>query len=135
MCFTVHQVWIPVIPAIDKLIKHQHNMSGIFCTNETMRAFLFKKVWTRVDFSTYLLVIHRPIILSPIGLNGFCQNQTWSSLDLPIIASFQKDGNGWVEGNTPKLVKGQTCYWMLCERFIRNMNSLFFYLALLEASF
>lgn len=96
-----------IIPAIDKLIKHQHDMSGIFCTNETMRAFLIQK---GMDESK---LFHLPIGYSPTNYTFANRSQRISAkiklglpLDVPIIASFQKDGNGWVDGNTPKLVKG-----------------------------
>jgi len=58
------------------------------------------------------------VFLIPIGINhDFFQRQTSAlrkamrnKYGIPqyatVIGSFQKDGNGWEEGNTPKLIKG-----------------------------
>ena len=85
---------------------HQH-IAGVQVTHEKMKACLLASGIAPQKISTI-----------PIGINSatFCipsleeRKAARAQFAIPenalVVGSFQKDGNGWEEGNTPKTIKG-----------------------------
>lgn len=91
----------------DNLTKHHARISRIQITNTEMHRWVLT---TGIDPAKVFLI--------PIGINlnyfqmrtTRCRNEARNRLGIPqstfVVGSFQKDGNGWGEGNEPKLIKG-----------------------------
>lgn len=77
------------------------------------------------------------VFLIPIGINtDYFERQTAETkkkyrikYELPqervVIGSFQKDGNGWGDGNTPKLIKGPDVFLKTIEILKQSILELF----------
>jgi glycosyltransferase involved in cell wall biosynthesis len=71
------------------------------------------------------------IIVIPLGVdldyfNNFDQIQSKEVLGIPkdkiVIGYFQKDGNGWKEGNSPKLIKGPDIFCAVITRLSKKYD-------------
>lgn len=93
-------------------------------------------VHTSCTLTKDILVRHglaaEKVVIIPIGVDTavFCpgtvgeKEQLRAALNIPmdttVIGSFQKDGNGWGAGNTPKLVKGPDIFCDVVERIAKQ---------------
>ena len=68
------------------------------------------------------------IMVIPLGVDtSIFKSNTHSTIkNLPsntlVIGSFQKDGNGWGEGNSPKFIKGPDIFCEVIERLSERYN-------------
>jgi glycosyltransferase involved in cell wall biosynthesis len=91
----------------EALCRHHERLFRIQVTNSQMRDLVLE---SGID--------HSKVFLIPIGINldyfpmrtretRFAARQKWTIPEESfVIASFQKDGNGWGQGDVPKLIKG-----------------------------
>lgn len=96
-------------------------------------------VWHVTNSITYndlikIGVIPQKIVLIPLGvdLNKFKKSEKEEKLkikknlgipfDKLVIGSFQKDGNGWGEGLTPKLIKGPDIFCNVVKKLSKQME-------------
>ena len=74
----------------------------------------------------------KKIVKIPIGIDlslfkpfklkdkTFLKKKLGIPVDKIVIGSFQKDGNGWAEGNDPKLIKGPDVFCEVIEKLARS---------------
>jgi glycosyltransferase involved in cell wall biosynthesis len=113
--FTHFHVTPEHVSLVKLFARHQHKFPCIHTSCELTRKSLVQHG-----------VQDHKIIIIPIGINvsdfSFTapdpeiKRKLGLPLNLPIIGSFQKDGNGWGEGLDPKLIKGPD---MFCETVAR----------------
>lgn len=101
-------------PRLTLLKEHIDKIQFIHTSNEQTKKTLIEKE-----------IPKEKIKIIPIGLDvklfqlNLSKEQAQSNLGIPknamVIGSFQKDGNGWEEGNTPKLIKGPDVFCDVME--------------------
>lgn len=113
---------------IDKLRRYQKNIDIIHTSCEITKNFLIKH---GIEKDRIKIV---PIGIDVKFFSRFNQNEknklreTYGiPQDAFVIGSFQKDGNGWGEGLTPKLIKGPDLFCDAVEK-IHQKNPIFVFL-------
>ena len=88
-----------------KIKKYQNNIKLIRVTNSLFRNYLIKKGIKKNKIFTIPLTVNTKLFTPKKN-----KIQLRKKFNLPIskflIGSFHKDGNGWDDGITPKLIKG-----------------------------
>ncbi|MEM0966820.1 MAG: glycosyltransferase [Verrucomicrobiota bacterium] len=117
-------------PEFDELFsrieKHRDCLQRVQVTHRAMEESL-------VNIGLSPDIIHR----IPIGIDGRVfrptssqtRLETRSALGIPdeafVVGSFQKDGNGWGEGNEPKWIKGPDLFVEACAKLSKASVNLF----------
>ncbi len=104
------------VPENDKRINYLKNLVPQISYLHTS-CEISKKIFLSYEFpESKIIIVPIPVDLEVFDIDKFDKQFTRQKYQLPtdkfIIGSFQKDGNGWGEGMTPKLVKGPD---LLCD--------------------
>ena len=93
--------------ALSKLKQYQDHLFAINVTNSKMLDYLVEKGIDRNRIEI-LPVGYDPNLFchKPASARLLAKKKLGLPLGVPIVGSFQKDGEGWGEGNSPKLIKG-----------------------------
>ncbi|GAB1422211.1 hypothetical protein MASR2M15_24270 [Anaerolineales bacterium] len=116
----------PLQGVFSLLARHKKRIDMIITSTEVSRQTLLS-----------MGIPAKKIVIIPIGVdtsefrppNSLQVRDMREKLDIPedafVIGSFQKDGNGWEEGDTPKLIKGPDIWLETLAKVKKQIPNLF----------
>ncbi|MEM7532468.1 MAG: glycosyltransferase family 4 protein [Chloroflexota bacterium] len=106
---------------LDLLVEHKHLPTQVITASSLMADRLAQWQIPREKITRIPLGVHLTNF-QPTTLEH--KKQIRHQLNIPddhiCIGSFQKDGNGWGEGDTPKLIKGPDVFLQVIERLHKH---------------